>query len=79
MSVQQGRGGFRWFCSRCEPRYEQWGPWGRPTTENIEAMREAERQHEWDWHTSQILKDAWGNSPVSQSLGGANPKDSEPR
>lgn len=51
---------FRWFCERCEPRYEQWGPWALPTPEHMEAMREAERQHLWDWHTPQVLKDAWG-------------------
>lgn len=58
MSIQQSRDGLRWFCSRCESRYEQWGPWGLPTPEHMEAMLSAERQHLWDWHTPQILKDA---------------------
>lgn len=51
---------WRWFCARCEARYEQWGPWGLPTPEHKKAMEAAERQHDWDWHTPQVLKDAWG-------------------
>lgn len=78
MSIQQNPndGLWRWLCTQCEPRYEQWGPWGRPTSEHVEAMREAELQHLRDWHTPQILKDAWGH--LSSPAGVSNPGDSEP-